>query len=161
VSSTTPHKRLNICLTSSHGGHLNELLELLPALEGHDFFFFCYDAPTTRTLERAYLVPNMARNPIAFLKNLWRVWCIFRRERPDAIVSTGAEIAIPVWLVGRLWRAPLCYIECGAQVATPSVTGRVLSRFARAFFVQWPELLPAYHGRARYAGSLIAEDPPR
>lgn len=152
------NKRLKVCLTCSHGGHLNELLQLQEAFAGHETFYFCYDADTTRRLERAYLVPNMARNPIEFMKNLVRVYRIFRSERPDVIFSTGAEIAIPVVLVGKLYRATTIYVECGAQVVHPSVTGRVMYWLADAFFVQWPELLAAYGPRARYAGSLIAEE---
>jgi UDP-N-acetylglucosamine:LPS N-acetylglucosamine transferase len=133
------------------------MLQLQEAFEGHDAFYFCYDAETTRVLPRAYLVPNMARNPIEFVKNLFRVARIFRKERPDLIVSTGAEIAIPVVFVGKLFRVRSIYIECGAQVAHPSGTGQILSRFVDAFFVQWPELLQAYGARARFAGSLIDE----
>ncbi|MBX3179540.1 MAG: capsular biosynthesis protein [Candidatus Hydrogenedentes bacterium] len=153
---TTPIK---ICCACSHGGHLNELLQIQEAFTGHEVFFFCYEAETTRRLERAYLVPNMARNPIEFLKNLGRVWRIFRREEPKLIVSTGAEIAIPVVLVGKLLRIPALYVECGAQVVRPSVTGRVMYWLADEFYVQWPELLQAYGPRARYAGSLIDETP--
>lgn len=153
---TTPIK---ICCACSHGGHLNEMLQIQEAFVGHEVFFFCYEAETTRRLERAYLVPNMARNPIEFVKNLGRVWRIFRRERPKLIISTGAEIAIPVVLVGKLLRIPALYIECGAQVVRPSVTGRVMYWLADEFYVQWPELLQAYGPRARYAGSLIDETP--
>lgn len=148
-------KKLTICLTCSHGGHLNEMLQLTAAFEGHEVFYYCYDADTTRRLPDVYLVPNMARNPVELVKNLWRAWRLFRKRRPDLIVSTGAEIAIPLFIVGKLMGCRLLYIECGAQVATPSGTGRIVSRFADAFLVQWPELLPAYHGRARYEGSLI------
>lgn len=152
------NKWLKVCLTCSHGGHLNELLQLQEAFDGSETFYFCYDADTTRRLERAYLVPNMARNPLEFLKNLMRVYRIFRKERPDLIFSTGAEIAIPVVIVGKLFRARTIYVECGAQVVHPSVTGRLMYWMADAFFVQWPELLAAYGPRARYAGSLIAEE---
>jgi len=152
--------RITVCLTCSHGGHLNEMLQLADAFVGHDTFYFCYDAETTRALPRAYLIPNMARNPFAFLRNLGRVWRIFRRERPQLIVSTGAEIAIPVVLVGKLLRVPALYIECGAQVVTPSFTGRLMYWLAEEFYVQWPELLRAYGPRARYAGSLVDETPP-
>lgn len=152
-------KRLSICLVCSHGGHLNEMEELLPAFDGHDLFYFCYDADTTRALDRAYRVPNMARNPIEFARNLVRLVGIFRRERPDLIVSTGAEIAIPAVLIGKLFGAHSIYVECGAQVTTPSTTGRILSRLVDELYVQWPELLPAYHGRAQYVGSLIDEAP--
>lgn len=150
---------IKICCACSHGGHLNEMLQIQEAFAGHEVFFFCYDAETTRRLERAYLVPNMARNPIEFLRNLGRVWRILRQERPKLIVSTGAEIAIPVVLVGKLLRIPALYVECGAQVVRPSVTGRVMYWLADEFYVQWPELLQAYGPRARYAGSLIDETP--
>jgi UDP-N-acetylglucosamine:LPS N-acetylglucosamine transferase len=153
-----PHA-IKICCTCSHGGHLNEMLQLQEAFTGHEVFYFCYDADTTRRLEKAYLVPNMAKNPIEFLKNLVRVFRIFRKERPDLIVSTGAEIAIPVVLVGKVFRARVLYLECGAQVVRPSVTGRVLYWLADEFYVQWPELLKAYGPRARYSGSLIDVSP--
>lgn len=155
-----PHP-IKICCTCSHGGHLNEMLQLQEAFEGHEVFYFCYDAETTRPLEHAYLVPNMARNPVEFLKNLVRVYRIFHKERPHLIVSTGAEIAIPVVLVGKLFGTRTLYIECGAQVVRPSVTGRVMYWLADEFYVQWPELLNAYGHRARYSGSLIDESPVR
>ncbi len=148
---------IRICLVCSHGGHLTEMLSLMEAFEGFETFFFCYDADTTRRLSRAYLVPNMARNPVEFVKNLFRAARIFRRERPRLIVSTGAEIAIPVAIVGKLFGARLVHVECGAQVVTPSFTGRVLYWIADAFYVQWPELLQAYGPRAQYRGSLVDE----
>ena len=153
-------QRIKICLACSHGGHLTEMLELEEAFEGHDTFYFCYDADTTRRLPNAYLVPNMARNPIEFAKNLFRVTRIFRKERPDLVVSTGAEIAIPVVLIAKLFRVATVYIECGAQVARPSFTGRLMQWLADALYVQWPELLPVYGPRAMFRGSLVAEDDP-
>ncbi len=152
-------KRLNICLVCSHGGHLNEMEQILSAFEGHRVFYFCYDADTTRRLPTAYLVPNMAKNPVEMFKNFFRVARIFRKERPDLIVSTGAEIAIPAVLVGKLFRIPSLYIECGAQVKTPSFTGRLMYWLATEFYVQWPELLAVYGPRARFEGSLIDEAP--
>jgi UDP-N-acetylglucosamine:LPS N-acetylglucosamine transferase len=134
------------------------MLELAEAFEGHSTFYYCYDADTTRRLPNAYRVPNMARNPIEFLKNLWRVHHIFRKARPDLVISTGAEIAIPVVLIARILRIPSLYIECGAQVTTPSITGRLMYWLADRFYVQWPELLDAYGPRARFEGSLIDED---
>jgi beta-1,4-N-acetylglucosaminyltransferase len=151
---------ITICLACSHGGHLNEMLQLAPAFEGHRTFYFCYDADTTRRLDDAYLVPNMARNPVELLKNLVRVFRIFRKEKPDLIVSTGAEIALPVIFIGKLFRVPALYIECGAQVMHKSFTGRIMYWLADEFYVQWPELLEVYGSRALYDGSLVDEANP-
>jgi radical SAM superfamily enzyme YgiQ (UPF0313 family) len=155
-----PERRLPICLTCSHGGHLTEMLLLAEAFAGHDTFYFTYDADTTRRLPNAHLVPNMARNPVEFLKNLGRVWRLFREKRPGLVVSTGAEIAIPVVLVAKLMRIPTVYVECGAQATHPSVTGRLMYWLADQFLVQWPELLRVYGPRASFRGSLIDMDAP-
>ncbi len=136
------------------------MLALMDAFEGHDTFFYCYDAETTRALPHAYRVPNRSTNPLEYLFNLVRAYRIFRKERPDLVVSTGAEIAIPVFLVAKLFRLPTVYIECGAQVRTPSLTGRLMYWLADRFCVQWPELVRAYGPRAMFRGSLVDEDKP-
>jgi len=153
-------KRPTVALVSSHGGHLTELLELASAFVDCEVFYFCYDADTTRRLPRAYLAPNRPYNPFQYLVNLIRIWKIFSKERPDFLVSTGAEIAIPAFIVAKLLGVRSLYIECGAQYTRPSITGRVVIHLADRFMVQWPELLPAYHGRAEYRGSLIDETAP-
>ncbi len=159
TNETIPPAAFTICLACSHGGHLNEMLALREAFEGHDTFYFCYDADTTRRLPRAYLVPNMAANPIELLKNLVRVFRIFRRERPGLAISTGAEIALPVLAISKAYRIPFFYIECGAQALHPSFTGRIMYWLADRFYVQWPELQAVYGSRALYRGSLIDEAP--
>lgn len=150
----------NVCLVCSHGGHLSEMLQLREVYQDHRVCYFCYDADTTRALPRATRVPNRPLNPLEFVKNLRRAWRLLRRERIELVLSTGAEIAIPVFLMAKLRRIPCIYIECGAQYTTPSRTGRILYYLADRFYVQWPELLRAYGPRARYAGSLIDESLP-
>lgn len=152
--------RPKIGLICSHGGHLTELLELQPAFEGFDTFYFCYDADTTRRLDHAYLTPNRPHSPFHVARNFFRLWRIFNVERPDFIVSTGAEIAIPAFIIAKLRGIPTLYIECGAQVTTPSITGRLLVHLADTFFVQWPELIERYGKNATYPGSLIDATPP-
>ena len=133
------------------------MLQLAEAYAGHEVFYFCYDAETTRRLPDVTLVPNRPYSPIEFVRNLLHVRALFRRKRPDVVISTGAEIAVPVLLVAKLMRVPSVYVECGAQFTTPSFTGRIACWLCDRFYVQWPELLVAYGQRARYAGSLIDE----
>ena len=151
---------LSICLVCSHGGHLSEMLQLAEAYEGHEVFYFSYDAETTRRLPDVIPIPNKPYSPIEFVRNLWRVRALFTKKRPSLVLSTGAEIAIPVLIVARLMRVPSVYVECGAQFTTPSLTGRIAYWLCDRFYVQWPELLGAYGPRARYAGSLIDETLP-
>jgi len=155
ATSNTPGNRITIGLVCSHGGHLAEMLQLAEAFEGHETFYFCYDADTTRRLADAYRVPNRPYSVVAFLNNVIRLFRIFRARRPSLVVSTGAEIAIPVVFVAKWFGVPSLHVECGAQVFHPSLTGRILYHLVDEFYVQWPELLKAYGPRARFEGSLI------
>ena len=136
------------------------MLELQEAFEGYDTFYFCYDADTTQRLPNVYVTPNRPKNLLHVAQNFVRLWKIFNNERPEFIVSTGAEIAIPAFLIAKLRGIPSLYIECGAQVTTPSITGRLLIHVAETFLVQWPELQERYGKRAEYRGSLVDETPP-
>ena len=146
-----------IGLICSHGGHLTEMLELGPAFDGFDTFYFCYEADTTKVLPNVYLTPNKPYSPLQFLKNLIRFWGIVTREKPEFLLSTGAEIALPGFLIAKMRGIPTIYIECGAQVVRPSTTGRVMVHLADHFYVQWPELKDYYGDKAILAGSLIDE----
>ena len=152
-------RRPKLALVCSHGGHLTEMLTLRAAMPDCDAFFFCYDAETTRALPHAYLVPNKPYSPLRFVINAVKIWRIVSRERPDFLLSTGAEIAIPWFLIAKLRGIPSLYIECGAQVTKPSMTGRIVVHLADRFLVQWPEMLEAYGPRAAYEGSLVDEAP--
>lgn len=146
-----------IGLICSHGGHLTEMLELAAAFEGFETFYFCYEADTTRILPNVYLTPNKPYSPIQFVKNMLRLWGIFGREKPDWLVSTGAEIALPGFLIAKVRGIRTLYVECGAQVTHPSMTGRVMVHLADHFYVQWPELKGIYGDKALFEGSLIDE----
>lgn len=147
---------MKICLVSSCGGHLTELRSLLPALEGHDFFYVLND--------RALLPQDMqgrtdfivhSERDLKFFVNLWEAWRILRRERPEAILSTGAGPAVPFALVGRtFFGCRIIYVETIASVDRPSLTGRLMYRLAHDFYYQWSTLAP-WFPRGRFKGALL------
>jgi beta-1,4-N-acetylglucosaminyltransferase len=92
------------------------------------------------------------RGPRAFLRNAALAWRLISDERPHAIISTGAGLAVPFFIVGRLFGCRLVYVESFTRVRGVSLSGRVILLLADAFFVQWPQ---AAKGRARYRGSLL------
>lgn len=145
---------LRVCLISSHGGHLRELLQATQGIPGDAYFVTCRTKHTVAVLagRRRYFVvdPHVswAKYALNGLQSLWHV----ARERPDVVVTTGAGIAIPTVLLCRLLlRSRLVFVESAANVVTPSRTGRFLYRFADLFVVQWPGLLEHYPG-AVYGG---------
>jgi beta-1,4-N-acetylglucosaminyltransferase len=145
-----------IGLICSPGGHLVEMLQLLEAFEGYPHFLMTYDEQATLTLENTYRFANFAKNPLSLIKAVLKILLIFLKERPGVLFSTGAEIAIPPFYIGKfLFRTKLIYVECSAQVYRPSLTGRLVYPITDLFLVQWKPLLKRYGPKARYAGGLV------
>jgi beta-1,4-N-acetylglucosaminyltransferase len=146
---------MKIGLVCAHGGHLSEMLQLMDAFEGHETFFITYDAVRTRALERRYLLPMIGKNPLlmayAFVATL-RILC---REKPELLISTGAEIAIPAFYLARLMGIKTIFVESWARVAQPSGTGRLVYPVTDVFLVQWERLLSKYGKKAKYEGAII------
>ena len=80
---------------------------------------------------------------------------IYRRFRPDIMISTGANLAIPLFFIGRLHGCKLIYIESRARVYSRSLTGKIIVGICDKIYVQWKEQLPLYKGKAEYFGTLI------
>jgi len=149
-------KNKKIGLICSPGGHFAEVLQLLEAMEGHPIFFLTYKEKATLNRKNTHYIMNFARNPLYLITGILKILFIFLKERPTALFSTGAEIAIPSFYIGKfLFRTKLVYLECSAQVYHSSLTGRCVYPITDLFLVQWEPLLRQYGPRARYVGGLI------
>ena len=149
-------KGKKIGLICSPGGHLVEVLQLLEVFEGYSIFFLTYKEKAILNRKNTYWIMNFARNPFYLITGVLKILFIFLKERPKILFSTGAEIAIPSFYIGKfLFRAKLIYLECSAQVFRPSLTGRYVYPITDLFLVQWEPLLRQYGPRARYVGGLI------
>lgn len=145
-----------ILLVCSPGGHLQQMLALEPSwrehrrtwvtlagadvghlLAGQDVVLG--HGPTNRSLSRLAL-------------NLGLAWRTISRRDPDVIISTGAGLAVPFFLVGKLRRRRLVYVESLTRTESLSLSGRLVYRLADSFFVQWPRVA---RGKARYCGSIL------
>jgi UDP-N-acetylglucosamine:LPS N-acetylglucosamine transferase len=144
-------------LVCSPGGHLLQLLALEPAWEGMEATWVTLPAADTDYLLRDERVFH-GRGPTnrslrALVANLGFAWRTVRRERPDVILSTGAALAVPFFLAGKLFGARLVFVESITRTTSISLSGRLVRPLSDAFFVQWPDLARAK--RARFAGRLL------
>jgi beta-1,4-N-acetylglucosaminyltransferase len=147
---------LKIALVCSHGGHLTEMEMLRPAFEGHRCFLVTYRSPRTEALPGPrYLLRNIGASPWRLLGALARAAWVLWRERPDVVLSTGSEIAIPFLWLGRVTGARTVYVESCCRVTAPSRTGPLVYPVSDLFLVQWPALLERYGPRAQYVGGLM------
>lgn len=147
---------MKIGLVCSHGGHLTEMMCLMEAFEGHEIFFVTYDSPRTKSLlYRKYLMENIGTNIFRMIHSFFIFVDIYLKERPDIIITTGSEIAIPAIILAKLAGIKTIYIESWCRVSTPSGTGKVVYPFADEFLVQWPELLNKYGKKAKFQGAVV------
>ena len=79
---------------------------------------------------------------------------IWKKYRPKVIISTGSNIAVPLFLIGKLHGSKIIYIETRAKVYARSMTGILVRYLADQIYVQWPEMLKLYP-EARYCGTLV------
>lgn len=136
-----------IALVSSVGGHLTELLALREAYEACPHFYVFNDVTqfTPPPGVRVHTVAHAERDwRVAW--NLWEFARIFREERPDVMLSTGAGPAVPAALVARAMGVRVVFVESVAAVERPTLTGLLMQPWADALFVQWPRLLDQLEG---------------
>lgn len=133
-----------------------EVLQLAEAFADCSVFFMTYRGQTAFDRKNTYYLQNFAKNPLTLIPGIAKILYVFLKERPSLLFSTGAEIAIPAFYIGKfLFRTKLIYLECSAQVYAPSLTGRCVYAIADLFLVQWESLLKRYGPRATYAGGLV------
>jgi len=157
----------SVGIVCSSGGHLTQALSLLEAFEGHHIFLVVHSFPSLREIQleevkRIYLLrillgySSLLAVFLTALVNLFQFIKIFWKEKPSILFSTGAEIAVPAFYIGKLlFRARLIYVETLTRVKNLSYTGKVLYPIVDLFLVQWPELLSKRRPKAVYKGRLI------
>jgi UDP-N-acetylglucosamine:LPS N-acetylglucosamine transferase len=132
----------------SSGGHLAQLVALRPWWSGVHRRWVTFDTldaasllqgeevvrahhPTTRNL------PNLLRNAGLAVSEL-------RRHRPDVIVTSGAGVALPFFVLGRLLGIPTIYIEVFDRMDTATLTAKLCRPFTTRMLVQWDEQQALY-----------------
>lgn len=149
-----------ILLAASSGGHLEEILCLKKLAETNTAVLLTEKTKYAVNLwpNRVYTVPQINRRewlfPIKFLHLFAVSAAILIKEKPRAVISTGALATFPVCVLAKLMRKKLIYIETFAKVHSPSLTGRLVYRFADVFIVQWESMLSVYP-KAIFGGGIF------
>lgn len=150
---SAPH----ILAYGSKGGHWDQLMLLRPAFDGASRVTY---ATNDASLAAAYgiesceeVIDYSRTHPMAVLRGLGETFALVRRLRPDVIVSTGAAPGLLILLWGRLMGAQTIWVDSIANAETPSLSGRLASRFAHRSLTQWQHL--ADGSQFTYWGSVL------
>ena len=136
---------------------MSELLQLHGFFEKENHFFLTDHRENSDALakkEKVFFVDCPRRNPIKLLANIVQSLRVFLREKPDAVISTGADTAIATCIIAKLFGKKLVFIESFCRIKEPSLSGKIFYRIADVFLVQWKENL-SFFPKAQYWGGVF------
>lgn len=152
-------KKKKVCLISSSGGHLEQIKQLKEVTTRYDYFYVVTRTKATEAMKQnKYIVSDLIRTNkfvscVRMVKMMIEQLGIFLKERPDVIITTGAAVAIPMCVIGKIFKRKVIYIESFARINTPNKTGQLIYKFADLFIIQWEEL-EKHYPKAVYGGSI-------
>jgi len=147
-----------VALIASSGGHLFQLSSLKEFWGEKEHFWVSFPTEDAKYLLRnekvfwAHFPTN--RNVKNLIRNLFLAFKIVKKEKPDAIISTGAGIAVPFIIIGKIFNIKTLYLESITRSEELSLSGRLVYPFVDNLLVQWPELAEMY-SKAEFRGRII------
>ncbi|MBF4605078.1 polysaccharide biosynthesis protein [Curtobacterium sp. VKM Ac-2884] len=140
---------MRILFVCSSGGHLDQLLTLMPPPEGVDVAFATFLKPDSIPKLEGHRTHGLFwptnRSLRALVVNLGIALRTLRAERPDLIVSSGAAAAVPFSWVGKvLFRTTNVFIECVDRIDNPTLTARLVRPVTDTFVTQWDAQLDGF-----------------
>ena len=149
---------MKIALVCSSGGHLAQLHRLESWWREHDRVWVTFDTIDATSVlageEVVWAHHPTTRNLANALRNARLAWRVLREVRPDVVVSDGAGVAVPFFVVAKLLRISTVYLEVVDRIETRTLTGRLVYPMTDLFCVQWEEQLRLYP-RAVEVGALL------
>ena len=145
-----------VIAVASIGGHWVQLLRIARPMEERFDMVYVSTHPKCATMvegQKFYQTADFSRSDAwrlipSFLKTVK----IIRRERPDAIITTGAAPGLIYLLAGWLLRKKTIWIDSIANVEHLSLSGRIASKFASRTYTQWEDLAG---DKIFYSGTIL------
>lgn len=150
------HDHYRLLLVASGGGHLGQLLPLAPWWRRHDRVWVTFDTPSAAAVgdDRVVFAHHpTTRNIPNLLRNLLLAWRVLREERPDVVVSSGAGVAVPFFVLARLLGIRTVFVEVYDRIDSRSLTGRLCRPLSDLFLLQWESQRRLY-GSGTVVGGL-------
>lgn len=150
---------LKIGFITSKGGHLTQILQINKLyIKSCPKFWVTFKGEDTALYlkkEKVYFAffPE-SRSYINLIKNFFLALHIIKKEAPNILISSGAGIAIPFFVIGKILKIKLIYIEPFDFVAYPSLTGKIVYKLADLFLVQHT-VQQKWYPNAKHWGNLM------
>lgn len=128
---------------SSGGGHWIELLRLRPAFDGFNVTFVTTNPEYRSMVEGANFCAVCEATRHQKLRMMWLIlqisWILIR-ERPSAIVTTGAAPGYFAVRLGKWMGIKTLWVDSMANAEELSLSGQLASKYADKVLTQWSHL---------------------
>lgn len=148
-----------VLLTASSGGHFEQLMMLKDIINEYDSVVLTEKTKYQIKVDnaRVYTVCQVNRKELLFIFKFFYIFIksliIIIKEKPDVIISLGALCTFPACLLMKIMRKKVVFIESFAKIDSPTLTGKLVYKFADLFMVQW-ESMKKYYPNAVCKGGL-------
>lgn len=148
-----------ICFIASTGGHFEQIMMLKPLMDKYKSFIVTEKTgySVIKDNRKVYYLKQVNRNERTFIfkmiANTISSFNIFLKEKPDVVISTGALASIPMCLLSKIFKKKVIFIESFAKINSPTLTGKLIYKFADRFYVQWEEM-KKFYPNAIYRGGI-------
>ena len=137
------HGPRRVLLVGSSGGHLAQLVSLESWWRDRDRHWVMFPTADAQDLladeQVTWAHHPTTRNLPNLLRNLLLAVRLVPRIRPDLVVSTGAGVAVPFFVVAKLLRIKTAYIEVFDRMDSLTLTARLCRPFTDLLCAQWEE----------------------
>lgn len=133
------------CLIYSPGGHFFELQKCIEGLILTNCYHVTFESKRNTKIKNLYVIEHPNKSIIKTIINLFQSIRILIKEKPKFIITTGADVAVPTFLVGKiLFNTKNIFIESIGNFDRPTLTGRICYYFSDIFLIQFKKLKKIY-----------------
>ena len=152
----TERPRKKLFAVASGGGHWVQLLRLSEAFKECEIVFVTVNEAYRADVKghRFYVVPDGTRKtPLRLIFTTLKLFCIICKERPDALISTGAAPGYLALRIARLFGTRTTWLDSIANIEHLSMSGTLAGRYADLWLTQWPHL--AKQNGPQFKGAVL------
>lgn len=149
-------QKKKILAVASIGGHWVQLLRIAKPMEkDYEVVYLCTHPKCATMVEgrKFYLIEDFSRwDAWKMTPSFVRMLGIILKERPKAIITTGAAPGLVCVMVGKMLFRKTIWIDSIANVQHLSASGRIALRFASKVYTQWKDLATP---KVTFAGNIL------
>lgn len=149
-------KKKKIIAVASIGGHWVQLLRIVrPMEERYEVVYLCTHPKCQTMVEgrKYYLIKDYSRwDAWKMIPSFFSLLKIVWKEKPSAIMTTGAAPGLMCLLAGKMLGKKTIWIDSIANVQHLSASGKIASKFASKIYTQWKDVATE---KVTYAGNIL------